>query len=78
MARPAARFVIIHSTFGHDAVPPMLSDQHMKDGGAARDKSRLSLIVRRVTVRRTASCAIEFAKPVPLHESGSIVAPTRL
>jgi hypothetical protein len=29
-------------------------------------------------VRRTASCAIEFAKPVPLREAGSIVAPTKL
>ena len=29
-------------------------------------------------MRHTAPCAIEFAKPVPLHESGSIVAPTRL
>ena len=29
-------------------------------------------------MRRTASCAIEFAKPAPLREAVSIVAPTKL
>ncbi len=29
-------------------------------------------------MRRAASCAIEFAKLAPLHETGSLVAPIRL